>query len=154
MDPTHTHPDAELAERLLDTIPAVMKLLHREMRGSSGTESGPGFSLPQLRLMAHVKRGAATATELADLQGVSLAAISKLIETMVKKGLLRREYRDGNRKQIFLKLTDRGLAALAEIRSAARTGLLRHVERLPGMSKNALASGLGALSDLVAVSKT
>ena len=133
-----------LAGSVLDVIPSVMRIIRREVRNEAHE-----LTVPQMRILAHVDRGIATAGELAELQGVSLPAISKLIDSMVKRELVERKYRDGNRKQIFLSLTEKGRGRFKKTRAAVQAKLRARIEKLSAKERAALRRGLASLSALL-----
>ncbi len=142
--PTLSKPsDAQLAELILDVVPGQMRLLRAKMRANAEGE----FTVPQLRVMAHVYKGAATANELASLQGVSLPAISKLVDTLVTKHLLVREYKEGNRKQVFLSLSKKGEKRFLEIRKRTEIELAESYASLSSEQRGSICEGLKALKD-------
>lgn len=57
------------------------------------------------------QRGQANVTELADLKGVSKAAISRKVAVLEKKGLVVRFQRADNRKEVHFGLTAKGRVA-------------------------------------------
>lgn len=137
--------DQSLAKLMLDVVPATMHVLRRELRGAAS----PELSVPQLRVLAHIHRGVADATSLAELQGVSLPAISKMIDAMVERELVERRFTKDDRRQAQLSLTARGRALYTRTRESAQRKLS---ERLMGMSasdKRALREGLQVLGELV-----
>ena len=59
------------------------------------------------------------AKDLAIAMEISKPAVSKLLNAMEKKGLLRRERREDDRKAVFLVLTDKAHSLLKEQKAAA-----------------------------------
>jgi DNA-binding MarR family transcriptional regulator len=53
-----------------------------------------------------------TVTELADRQGISKSALPKIIHKLLQKDLVYRYQETGNKKNIFLELTDKGRIAV------------------------------------------
>src|SRR5690242_809645 len=96
-----------------------MRRIREEIRSSSHSE----FTVPQLRIMDQLVRGLSTAAELAEYQGVSLAAISKMVDGLVERGLVVRQFKSGNRKQIFLFPSTKGKKLYLTFRSLAQRNI-------------------------------
>ena len=142
--------DLELAGQVLDVIPGVMKLLRRELRAAAQSE----LSIPQHRVLAHLYGGYSTSAELAELQGVSLPAISKMIDGLAKQGFIRRSFKQGNRKQVFLKLTDKGRARYIKSKEMAQARLAVNLAELSLNDQATLEKGLKVLERLMENQRT
>lgn len=83
-----------------------------------------GLSFPEL-FACHVVRmndqmnKPTRAKDLATSLEVSKPAISKLLNSMEEKGLIRRERRDNDRKSVFIALTDKSISLLEEQKATA-----------------------------------
>ena len=137
---THSR-DPEVAELILDAVPGTMRLIRTMLRAAAKAELTP----PQLRILAHVSRGTATAAELADLQGVSQVAISKMTDVLVNRKLLTRTYKEGNRKQVYLKITDAGTKMYERARKATCREIASRLSESPANDKQDMQRGLLAL---------
>ena len=131
----------QLTELILEVFPALIKCVHKTVSDSVNGE----FSIPQLRILKHISAGVDTAAELAEIQDVSIPAVSKMLDILHERGLVARNYRDGNRKQIFLALTPVGAEMFGRARFAARMEIGK---RLTGMSEGECANLTRALNDL------
>ncbi len=131
----------ELAELILDVVPEPMKTIRRHLRAAIQGE----ITHPQLRILAHVTKGTNTATGLAERQGVSTVAISKMVDGLVAKGLLERTYKEGNRKQVFLHLTAGGKRLYLRARKAAKIQIGKELTLSPKADQRAIKLGLQAI---------
>ena len=136
-----TSRDPEVAELILDAVPGTMRLIRTLLRAAAKAELSP----PQLRILSHVSRGTATASELADLQGVSPVAISKMTDVLVNRKLLTRTYKEGNRKQVYLKITDAGAKVYQRARKATCREIASRLAESPATDKQDMQRGLLAL---------
>jgi len=94
----------EISKKFFETIPRLMHLLRIETRKAAS----PGLSIPQLRVLAHINRGLVHVGELAEHQGVSQPAMSKLIDGLVCRKLVKRTPNDSDRRVVELSLTAKG----------------------------------------------
>lgn len=85
-----------------------------------------GLSYRQMRILKHVGAGVTSGTELGRIFGVTAPAISETIESLVRKGLLRREPHETDRRAVILLLTDEG-SSLNERAEQAERALAREV---------------------------
>jgi DNA-binding MarR family transcriptional regulator len=127
------------AESLLALAPALMQFLRLGMRGGRG----PELSVPQFRVLVHAcLRPGATLRQLAEPLGVSTATASRMVETLVLRGLLERSPGQADRRQVAIALTPAGRQVLDSAHSLARA---QFEARLAGLDAPALASLATAL---------
>jgi DNA-binding MarR family transcriptional regulator len=116
-----------LASHLLDTIPSIMREWRRELH-----EGLPaGLSINQFRVLFFVSQGQEQAQYLARHLGVTPAAMSKMIEALVQKKLLRREPFAHDRRQIQLQLTASGKKMVHSVRGQVELRMQRFLDELP-----------------------
>jgi DNA-binding MarR family transcriptional regulator len=133
-------PDAQsCAEALLAVAPALMQSLRLSMRGGRG----PELSVPQFRVLVHASlRPGATLRQLAEPLGVSTATASRMVETLVLRGLIERRPGEADRRQVAIALTPAGQRMLDGTHAQARA---QFESRLVGLDTAALASLAAAL---------
>ena len=139
--------DLQAADAVLDFVPPVMQLLRDEIRFAARGS----FTVPQIRLMANVYGGLSSPTELAEILGVSLPAISKMVDLLVARGFLTREEHPGNRKQIVLKLSPKGRSRFLRTRSVARDRVMSGMALITDAQKMDLVKGLAVLAEMMRV---
>lgn len=74
-----------------------------------------------------------TVTELADRQGISKSALPKIIYKLIQKDLVYRYQEVGNKKNILLKLTDKGRIAVQhhfEFHEIFDSGIMKKINAL------------------------
>jgi len=79
------------------------------------------------------KQPGITVTELADQQGISKSALPKIIHKLVQKDLVSRYQEAGNKKNILLELTDKGLIAFQhhfEFHQTFDVGIMKRINSL------------------------
>ncbi len=100
----------QLAGQLLEVVPAAMRLIREEMRRSGADE----LSVPQFRSLGFINRHpGASLTTLSAHIGLTLPSMSKLVDGLVGRGLVLREFDRGDRRRIMLRLTSAGSSVLA-----------------------------------------
>ena len=81
-----------------------------------------------------------TATQLARMLPVDAGRISRVVNTLVEKGLLRRRRQRDDRRVVMLRLTDEGAAVVAEIADRLREYFARLAEGLNELEVYAFAT--------------
>src|SRR5690242_5805032 len=101
-----------LGERLLDIIAPLVATLRGHMRDVPNAE----LTAPQLRVLGFVALRTCTTRQLADWQGVSLPAMSRMVDHLARRGLLVRSRDTHDRRQINLALSAKGRVERARMR--------------------------------------
>jgi DNA-binding MarR family transcriptional regulator len=118
----------ETAEELLDTVPRVMRAIRHQMRRHRGV----GLSVPEFRTMAFVNRHEGISlSQVADHIGLTLPSMSKLVDGLVGRKLVEREFNRQDRRRVTLALTPRGLAILQAARAPTQAYLADVLAALP-----------------------
>lgn len=111
-------------------------LLHEGLLGSP-------FSLAEGRVLYELgQREAATATELAAELDLDQGYLSRILAGFERRGLLRREKSDADRRQTRLTLTPQGKAAFASLDGDSRAQIGAMLGRLAPPEQNRLAAAL------------
>lgn len=116
------------AGEVLDTVPLIMQYIRVEMRRGRG----PGVSVPQFRVLTFLRRtGGASLSAAADRVGLSLPAMSRLVDGLTDRGLVHREASPEDRRRVVLRLTGRGKDLVRVARRNAQARLAEALEALP-----------------------
>lgn len=115
-----------LATHLLDTIPSVMREWRRELH--SGLPDG--LSINQFRVLFFVNVGHESSCFLARHLGVTAAAMSKMVEVLVKRELLNREVNPNDRRHVRLTLTRAGQTVVRRVRTQVEKNMQVHLDDL------------------------
>lgn len=141
----HGAVDLECAHALLERLPPVIWFLRREMQ----SRNRRGVSMPQFRTLAQLDRfGALSLSSVAENLGCSLPAASRLVETMVRRGLLRRTSCAEDRRQLRLLVTSSGLALLRESRRTTARVLAGQIAQLSSTRKQELLRVMESLEGI------
>ena len=142
--PKATRDDLELSALLLDAIPPLIRAIRAAMREYQGAR----FTVPQFRVLGFVSLQPCTSKQIAEWQGVSVPAMSRMVSALVRRGLLRRTRDSADRRQIELRLSQRGRSEFGRLRLAIEAALAGRIALLPAAHKRALGTGLTALEEL------
>jgi len=137
--------DRELAVQFLAVVPRAMRVIRQQMRALAR----PSFSVPHFRIMGRLYRGPATASELAEIQGVSMPAMSRMVDSLVKRGYLERTQTSRDRRHIHLHHSKKGRLEFERIRRIVQSHLAESVSMLKPADKKALKTGLEILGGMV-----
>ncbi len=133
------------AGEVLDTVPLVMQSIRVQMRRSRG----PGISVPQFRVLTYLNRTeGASLSAVADRVGLSLPAMSRLIDGLVARDLIRRRESEKDRRFVVLELTSEGRDLVRAARTAAQAHLAETLEALNGSERSQVAHAMSLLRPL------
>lgn len=115
-------PSKEAAREVLSVVPLIMRTIREEMRGCRSR----GLSVPQFRSLGFVHRHAgASLSDVAEHIGLTLPAMSRMIDGLVEGKLMVRQSRSADRRCVTLDLTPRGRrlleSALAKVQAVLTT---------------------------------
>lgn len=130
------------ARDLLEATPLVMRFIRERVR----QRRVGGLSLPQFRTLAFLDAfSRASLSEAAGHVGLSLAAMSRLVDGLVADGLVGRKTVSTNRRQVALTLTARGRTTLEKIRDGIRDQLAGVLKELPAGEHKAVQRAMRIL---------
>ena len=116
------------AREILETVPAVMRFIRTQAR----QRRTAGLTLPHFRTLAFLNRVKnSSLSSAAEHLGLSLPAMSRLINGLVDGRLVARQTVAMNRRQIALTLTAQGRATLEKARGEIRRQLAGSLENIP-----------------------
>jgi DNA-binding MarR family transcriptional regulator len=128
-----------VAAEVLDTIPAVMRIIRKNLR----SQRDPDLTLPEFRGLAFINRNPGCAlNELAEHVGLEAPSASKLVEHLVQRGLVKREADPADRRRVRLQLLARGQRSINTAFEHTREFLAEQLAHLSDAEGTAL---LGAL---------
>jgi DNA-binding MarR family transcriptional regulator len=130
------------AGEILETVPLIMQFIRVEMRRSRG----PGVSVPQFRVLTYLNRtDGASLSAVADRVGLSLPAMSRLIDGLVARDLVRREESSADRRRVTLRLTDLGRELVRTARAGAQARLAEALAALSPAQRAEVAQAMQRL---------
>ncbi len=135
----------ELAGQMLEVVPAVMRAIRGEMR----QHRGPDLTVPQYRTLACLDRyPGASLSDVAEYIGLSLPAMSKLVDGLLERRFVTRETCRDDRRRVNLALTVRGRAALQASLQLTQTYLADKLSQLPEAERARILHALELLGPL------
>jgi MarR family transcriptional regulator for hemolysin len=141
---THEVGDDEVAREMLDAVPLVMRVIRAQM-----CRHRSGLSVPQFRTLCFLSGAEGSSlSAAADFVGLSLPAMSRLVDGLVEMGLLRRRHSDDDRRHVRLSVTRAGETAVREARQLAQAHLAGVVSALPPKKRAAIASAMRELREV------
>jgi DNA-binding MarR family transcriptional regulator len=115
------------ARQLMETAPQIMQAIRVEMRRGRGSI----ISIPQFRTLAFIQRNPdSSLSKLAEHLGLTLPSVSKLVDGLVKQGLIIRQESTTDRRCITLVLADAGASIVNSARIAAQANLTKKLGSL------------------------
>ncbi len=135
-------PNPPLAAEVLDVIPLVMRVIRKTLRA----RRDPDLTLPEFRSLGFINRNPGCAlNELAEHIGLEAPSASKLVENLVRRGLVKRVSHPGDRRRIQLSVSAKGSKSM-EIAYAQTREFLG--QQLAGLNKDEQESLLHSMAIL------
>jgi len=135
-------PARQCAREILETVPLVMRFMRDQVR----LRRTAGLSLPQFRALLFLSRAKnSSLSAVAGHLGLSLPAMSRLINGLVDDRLVERQPVSTNRRQIALTLTARGQATLEKVRNEIRLRLADSLKNLPATEQKTVQRAMRVL---------
>jgi DNA-binding MarR family transcriptional regulator len=132
------------AKQMIETVPLVMQFMRRQMRKASSRK----LSIAQLRTLNFVsKHDLPSLSCAAEFIGLSLPAMSRLVDGLVKADLLTRRSCDDDRRHIRLAVTGLGQAALDESWKSTRARLADELAAMTAKERQAISAAMDILRE-------
>lgn len=134
-----------LARKLQTVLPEVGRTMRSVANHSLREEDGP--SLQQFRIIELTHQGFSQ-TQMAHFLQVSMAAVSKLVDSLVKHGFLER-IQCADRRCLQLKLTPEGKKIHKKVTTQIEKAIDKHVVKLTKDEVSDLKKGLAVLDKIM-----
>ena len=133
------------ARAAVHALTRASRILERSLAGSGTERALPELSIADFRVLSAVAEGEARASRLATRLVLGKPAISSTVDSLVRRGLLRRDAHGGDQRAFDLGLTAAGEAA----RDAAESALAALVVDLVARTQHpdAVLAALAELGD-------
>jgi DNA-binding MarR family transcriptional regulator len=132
----------ECAREILDVVPLVMRDIRTQMR----TRRTPDLTVPQFRTLLFVSRNAgASLSPVADHMGLTLPSTSKLVDDLIKSGLMTRQEHALDRRRVSLVVTQRGSTLLEASRKWTLSYLTKKLEGISNAEAETILQAMKAL---------
>ncbi len=130
----------QLIDRIWETVPPAWHCVREQLRGTAVEQFG--ITVEQFHILRHVRKGAGSVSELAEVKQISLSAISQAVDLLVEKGLLARAQDQNDRRRVLLTLTEHGAELLGSIFQQNRAWMMAKLAALSAEELAALDRGL------------
>jgi DNA-binding MarR family transcriptional regulator len=139
-------PAGAAPDELVDTVLAASRALVA-VAARSLTVAGDEVTLPQYRaLVVLAARGPRGTAELAAALAVSPSTATRMCDRLVRKGLVRRTRRAGDRRGVRIALTPAGRGLVAQVTRRRRAELARVLATLPEEQREPMITAFRAFA--------
>lgn len=135
-------PSGPLVERLLAILPRLSGSINADVRQQ---KLSVPLTMGQFRTLRHLAGGYSTSADLAHHLVVTPPTVTRVVDGLVRKGLVARVSSDGDRRQVRLQLTDAGRAILHEFQRKAGKRVQHLVDQLTSAEQQQLGHSLESL---------
>ena len=134
--------EAELASKLVEVIPLVMRAIRSHMRANRSLD----LSVPQYRALGFVVRHPGVSlSQVAEHQGLTLGAASRLVDGLVTRGLVERRASTEDRRFVTLLVLPSGESTLAQARQRTEQAIARMLAALPAADQEIILRAMEPL---------
>jgi DNA-binding MarR family transcriptional regulator len=135
------------ANEILKVVPRVMRTVRTDMRNFRDQS----LSVPQFRTLGFVHRNSGTSlSQAADHIGLTLPAMSRLVEGLVKRQLLVRQRHPDDRRRITLDLTAHGHSIWVSAREFTQVSLSKKLSALSSKDHATISHAMTILGRIFA----
>ena len=135
------------AVAILETVPLVMRTVRAEMRRRRPAD----LSVPQFRALGFVRRHPGTSlSDVAEQLGLTLSAVSTLIDHLVVRELIDRAVNPDNRRRANLTITSLGESTLEAAHAHTRARLVELLAPLSAEDRALIAQAMRILRPVFA----
>ena len=135
------------ATAILETVPLVMRTVRAEMRSRRPAD----LSIPQFRALGFVRRHPGTSlSDVAEHLGLTLSAVSTLIDHLVTRELIERAVNPDNRRRATLTVTPLGQSTLEAAHAHTHARLVKLLAPLSAEDRALIAQAMRVLRPVFA----
>jgi len=135
----------ECARQVLETVPLVMRAIRAEMR----SHRVPDLSVPQFRVLIFLNRHErASLSDVAGHVGLMLPSMSRMIDGLVARNLVRRQTDADDRRRVALTLTTLGRTAMQSAYESTQAHLTKRLAALPAPDRTIIRKAMQALASI------
>lgn len=144
MDELEESLDFVIAKDLIEVVPRIMHRVRAAMRSMAKGQ----MTIAQMRILARLYQDVYTITYLAEWQGVSAPAMSKMVDVLEKKQWVERVPHSHDRRQVGLRLTAEGKKVFLSLRKATKVRMAETLQAVPEAEKTLLLQAFKVLGAL------
>jgi DNA-binding MarR family transcriptional regulator len=134
----------KISSNLLEVIPLIMRAIRSEMRGLAQ----PELSVAQFRVLARLEYKPHSNKDLAEWAGVAKATMSRTIDILVTRELVKRTLTVHDRREVILSLTPKGIRKFKSIENETKKRLNLILNCQSSANRKKLDEGLTILKEV------
>jgi DNA-binding MarR family transcriptional regulator len=150
-------PPRDLALRFFEIAGPIFIALKEEVQPSTAkSKAHPAakeLTFTQLRILLAIEYGRNQVGKLARSARVAQPAMSKIVDSLIRQGYVRRDPHPSDRRKILLSLTPRGSTTTRRIRGRAAEKYVSAIKALSHQERKRLTQGLAIISEVIARSR-
>ena len=131
-------------DKFWESIPSVWRQTRTQIRSIAFERFQ--MSVEQFQVLRRIRRGSTSVSALAEASQTGLPAVSKAVESLVRRGLVARSSDPLDRRKVPLALTEEGQRVLQVIFGEAEAWLAVRFEKLDAREIESIMKGLAALN--------
>jgi DNA-binding MarR family transcriptional regulator len=135
---------SDLSRAFVEVLPRAMWSIRAGVRQAAGEN----FTMPQFRVLTQLLKRSSTNGELAELMGVSVPAMSRMVDGLVEMGFVVRVPVHNDRRQIKLELGPEGRRKFRRLQKHIHGVFVDRFGALSPDRLDALESGLKVFEEL------
>jgi DNA-binding MarR family transcriptional regulator len=130
-----------LASELIEITPKLLVAIRKKVKEYASTD----LTVPQLRILSHLKEEALGNSELADRCGVDITSMSRMADNLVKRRFITRKINRQDKRSVRLQLSKKGRQEQDRVSVAIKSWMAKEMEKLTEPEQTQLAEGLKIL---------
>ena len=104
----------------------------------------------QYTVLHSLRKGQCNTSYLAQVLGVTLSAVTALVNRLHKMGLVTRERKESDRRQVWISITDRGREVLKDVEAKRYLLMAVYLSKLPQSERDEILAMLKRILNLFA----
>lgn len=133
------------AHAILEVVPPIVQALRVAMRAQRSHD----LSVPQFRTLAYIRNHpCCSLSAVAEFIGLTLPAMSTLVNGLVEHGLVQREIDPADRRRVLLTVTPAGVAIHGRALEGAETWLAAQLVSLDAAQRATVLAAMETLAPL------
>ena len=137
---------SKLSRKLADLSFLLIEIIRYEFKADSST----GLTMAQFKMLYMIREGTRNVGKLAEYFGISQPAASKMTDTLVREGFLKRVPSARDRRQVELHLTRLAVSTIETMFAKALAGIDRRLSAISPSRANAISNMIIEVSKLLA----
>jgi DNA-binding MarR family transcriptional regulator len=138
------------AEECAGSVMEIVPLIMRTIKGHMRSQAPGGLTDLQFRTLIYLTHHeGACLSDVRGRTGLTLATMSKVVDVLVKRELVRREISTRDRRRVTLTVTPRGRKTLAQARRNTRAQLARALRGLAPRDRATIVAAVRRLQGVL-----